>query len=716
MPAKSKDEISSEKLRSLSWPMADAGEALKALAELAGLPSRSAAPPQAPAAVRRGDRDAVRAWIESMAGYLDVEAAPAPVRYRDLPRLLWRGAALVEIELEGELRLLAIYGSRWNKLSVLAPRTAPVQLCAAALRSAIAAALEAKVAEPLADMLNDIGIQGSARVKVLQSMLEERLGDVPIAQIWTLEASSAVPLWKQSRREGIPGQLATFLGAYLAEYLLWLLSWVLVGRWALEGRFDRGWLIAWALLLLTIVPIHMFATWKQAKLAISCGWLFMRLLLDGAFRLTPEEVRYQGSGQLMGRVLESESLQSLALTGGLSSLVSAIQLVVAVGAFAIGVNSPVLATMLVLWIAVTAVLAWVYYGRRREWTTARLRVTEETIERMVGHRTRLVQQLREKWHSGEDDSLAHYVKQSKRTDRMLIACVALLPRGWLIVGIATLAHSVVSGSESSGMLAAQLGAILLAYNSLLGLSSALAALSGAAIAAERALDILKASKRLEPAGDPAIAVAATAASSGRLLEMRGVSYRYPRRASDAIRHNSVEIGERQHVLLQGSSGSGKSTWVALASGIRVPDSGLLFLRGIDRKTLGGRGWRRRVVASPQFHENHTFTGSLGYNLLLGRGWPPGAQDLEEAETICRELGLGPLLDSMPAGLMQAVGETGWQLSNGEKSRVYLARALLQRADLVILDETFAALDPETAEAVIDCVLKRAPTLLCVAHV
>jgi ATP-binding cassette subfamily B protein len=56
------------------------------------------------------------------------------------------------------------------------------------------------------------------------------------------------------------------------------------------------------------------------------------------------------------------------------------------------------------------------------------------------------------------------------------------------------------------------------------------------------------------------------------------------------------------------------------------------------------------------------------------------------------------------------------LSNGEKSRVYLARALLQRSDLVILDESFAALDPETAHLTIDCVLKRAPALVCVAHV
>ena len=68
------------------------------------------------------------------------------------------------------------------------------------------------------------------------------------------------------------------------------------------------------------------------------------------------------------------------------------------------------------------------------------------------------------------------------------------------------------------------------------------------------------------------------------------------------------------------------------------------------------------------------------------------------EAICAELGLGDLLDRMPAGLLQMVGETGWQLSHGERSRLYIARALLQDAELVVLDESFAALDPENLQA------------------
>jgi ATP-binding cassette subfamily B protein len=100
-----------------------------------------------------------------------------------------------------------------------------------------------------------------------------------------------------------------------------------------------------------------------------------------------------------------------------------------------------------------------------------------------------------------------------------------------------------------------------------------------------------------------------------------------------------------------------------------------------------------VVAAPQFHENHVLSATFTFNLLLGRGWPPRPADLEAAEALCHELGLGELLGHMPAGLQQMVGETGWQLSHSERSRLYLARALLQDASLIILDESFAALDP-----------------------
>jgi ABC-type transport system involved in cytochrome bd biosynthesis fused ATPase/permease subunit len=62
-----------------------------------------------------------------------------------------------------------------------------------------------------------------------------------------------------------------------------------------------------------------------------------------------------------------------------------------------------------------------------------------------------------------------------------------------------------------------------------------------------------------------------------------------------------------------------------------------------------------------------------------------------------------------------LGETGWQLSQGERSRLYIARIILQGATCLIFDESFAALDPETLRQVLPCVPERAPTLLVIAH-
>jgi ATP-binding cassette subfamily B protein len=175
---------------------------------------------------------------------------------------------------------------------------------------------------------------------------------------------------------------------------------------------------------------------------------------------------------------------------------------------------------------------------------------------------------------------------------------------------------------------------------------------------------------------------------------------------------SIRRGER--ILLEGGSGGGKSTLASLLTGLRQPASGSLLLNGLDRQTLG-ENWHKLAAEAPQFHENHILTGTLGFNLLMGRNWPASSEDLQEAQALCEELGLGELLERMPSGLAQTVGETGWQLSHGERSRIFLARALLQNAQLTVLDESFAALDPDTLGKCLRTAFERAPTLMVIAH-
>lgn len=136
----------------------------------------------------------------------------------------------------------------------------------------------------------------------------------------------------------------------------------------------------------------------------------------------------------------------------------------------------------------------------------------------------------------------------------------------------------------------------------------------------------------------------------------------------------------------------------------------LRIGSLIREMLAATGWMVPVAAVAAL-----CVAGAGFNLLLSRAQPYSKADLDEADALCRELGLGELLQRMPAGLEQWVGDTGWALSHGERSRVYLARALLQNADIVVLDESLAALDPLQLRQCLHCITRRPATILLIAN-
>jgi ATP-binding cassette, subfamily B, bacterial len=702
----------SRQLEALAWPIERAGEALQALAAASHLHARTVEIPPAPA---RLDAGAVARFVEGGAEFLGIEAEPFDALHRDLGEAIARAvpAVLLWPGERGPHLLLLASGGRRPRL--LAPDGALRRVEVETLRAALARPYEAELAPEIDRLLDAAEVPPKKRPATRRLLVDGRLGRTRLYGGWILREASGQPFRHAAARARVPGRVATLIGAHLCEYILYVASWALLGRGALDGRMDPGWLAAWLLLLLTSVPFRLLATNASGELALRLGALIKARLLAGALALEPEEIRREGAGQLLGRVLESNSVETLAIGGGLNAAVSTLELGVAAVIIGTGASGWLGLFALGGWLALLLMLARGYARARTRWTDKRMDITHDLVERMVGHRTRLVQERAGRWHDGEDNALGRYFELSGEVDRAAVWMGAWVPRGMLLVGLATLGPAFLHGHDSVTV-AVSLGGVLLAYRALRRFVAGLGDLTGAAIGWRTLRPLFEAAGRVTPPKAPLFALSPRRAEPGdALVEAHDVIFRYRDRGEPVLRGCSLSIRAGERILLEGPSGSGKSTLGTLLCGLRSPESGLLLLDGLDRHTLGLDGWRRRVVAAPQFHENHVFVGTVSFNLLFGRAWPPSEDDMREAMTLCRELGLGPLLERMPSGLEQMVGEVGWQLSHGERSRLYIARALLQEAELVVLDESFAALDPETLQLAMECVIRRARTLVVIAH-
>ena len=714
MNAAAATETSVGALDTFAWPAVRAGEALSALARFAGLTLKDSAPPQAPSDMGSSD-ERLASWIEHASAHLGIDAEPVGAFYPDLDELV-RGVspALVTI---APGRLLALVRVDRDTARLLGPDGAVHRITFAELWSGLVVRIPGADDAELEAILERVNVPHHRRARAREDLRRTRLAAHWVEGWWMLRPAPSATLAEHARAGGLARRLVGIVAAHAALCAIGLGSWWLIGRGALDGRLDRGWLLAWALLLCTQVVLQIVVSRAEGHLAIDGGGILKRRLLAGALALSPEHVRTRGVGQLLGAVIESEAIESLALSGGFASVVSLVQLIAAAVVLAFGTSARCELLLLALWIVLTGALVHRYWRARRRWTDERLGMTHVLVEKMVGHRTRLAQERRSTRHLDEDGAVARSIAASASMDRHASLLGALVPQGWLVVGIAGLAPAFISSGTSGSSLAGaavSVGGVLLAHRALRKLVLGLTSVAGAHIAWEQVRALLE-DRPADLGADVTSFARSVERGPAPVLDAREVSFAYPHRADPVLDRCSVALFAGDRVLLEGSSGGGKSPLAGLLAGLREPTSGVLLLGGLDRRSLGLAGWRRRVALAPQFHENHVLTGTLAFNLLMGRRWPPRQEDIAEAYAICHELGLGPLIARMPSGIEQMVGETGWQLSQGERSRVFLARALLQNADVLILDESFAALDPHTTRAAFSCVLERAKTLLVVAH-
>ncbi len=172
-----------------------------------------------------------------------------------------------------------------------------------------------------------------------------------------------------------------------------------------------------------------------------------------------------------------------------------------------------------------------------------------------------------------------------------------------------------------------------------------------------------------------------------MISSRQLSYQYPGGAE--IRFEDVAVPQGGVVLLRGASGSGKSTWLALAAGLLAPTAGDITVAGQSMAALGkvaGDAWRARTIGFlPQkLHLSEALT--VHANLAMAQ-WAAGqAQDNGRIGEALAALGVAELAARKPG-----------QLSGGQAQRVALARAVLLQPQVVLADEPTASLDDEAAQ-------------------
>jgi len=266
------------------------------------------------------------------------------------------------------------------------------------------------------------------------------------------------------------------------------------------------------------------------------------------------------------------------------------------------------------------------------------------------------------------------------------------------------ARSVLSGHLSIGELVVFISYLAQLYVPVNQITQSWGLIAGARIGATRCFEILDTEADLKDGSSSFPPEGARGA-----VEWRGVSFRY-RPEMPVLREVNLRVAPGMRVALVGATGAGKSTLLSLVPRFFDPSTGSVLIDGVDVRDYRIKSLRRQIamVLQPPL----VFPLSVRDNIAYGR---PGASngEIEEAARLAR---IHDLILSLPQGYDTVLGDNA-ALSEGEKQRLTIARAMLRNAPILVLDEPTSALDVETEALVMEGIrrLTERRTTFIIAH-
>jgi thiol reductant ABC exporter CydC subunit len=412
--------------------------------------------------------------------------------------------------------------------------------------------------------------------------------------------------------------------------------------------------------------------------------------------LVPGGLGTARSGDLLSRFVgDVETMQFLFLRALAPPLVALVVCACAVAAAAIVL--PVAAPVLGVGFGATALLAAASTRRAtrasaRHEAPLRAELTSEVVEALA-LTPELVAFGRVDWELERTDEIDRGLGRLDRRHRRIAAlgeALVLFGSGLTLIAVLAVATSAVAGGR--------LGGVWLGMLALLALSS-FEAVRPLPIAAQQSGAVASAAERLFELTDRAAPVREPASPlpipETGVLRLEDARLRYAQDLPWILDGASLELRPGRRVALVGESGAGKTTIANVLVRFLELDGGRATLDGRDLSAYASDDVRGLVALAGQ--DAHLFSTTVRENVRFAR---PGSSD-EEIAAALRRAGVWEWVSSLPFGLDTYVGETGDQVSGGQRRRIALARAFLSGARLLILDEPTAHLDRATAEAILD---------------